>query len=153
MNGPSYDHNFGAHCRALTGELSAATAGGAGDNAEVTTPWVSRDGFTSMLFAVFGKAVLQDTETLTVDGLSIEDADDDQGTGAAEYQAITDTLVLTGDTGGTTERGQVEVEVDLGGAKEYVRAKYTPDLSAANTDTATIASAFVLGGAAELPVR
>ena len=61
-------------------------------------------------------------------------------------------LTLTGDTGGSTEAGVGVVGADLRSARRYVRVVATPDLSAADTDTASIDAVAVLYGADELPV-
>jgi hypothetical protein len=45
------------------------------------------------------------------------------------------------------------VNVDLMGAKRYLRVKYTPNLSASGTDTAVLGqSIFALGGLEHIPV-
>lgn len=62
------------------------------------------------------------------------------------------TVVATGDTGGTTERGCLIVDLDLGGLKEYVRAQVTADLSATGTDTVALSGALSLGGFVEAPI-
>lgn len=55
-------------------------------------------------------------------------------------------VVATGGTGGSTERGVAEFDVDLSSANEYFLVRWTPDLSAANTDTAYVFSVVLLGG-------
>jgi len=59
--------------------------------------------------------------------------------------------VATGPSGGGTVTGTFEVDLSLAGAGRYVRAKFTPDMSAADTDTAALSAVMVLGGSDRLP--
>jgi hypothetical protein len=61
-------------------------------------------------------------------------------------------VVATGPTGGGTVTGTFEVDMNLGGAGQYVRAKFTPDMSAADTDTAALSGVLVFGGADRVPL-
>lgn len=58
----------------------------------------------------------------------------------------TTTLTLTGQSGGSTERGVLEINCNLEGAKQNVRVTVTPDLSATGTDTAAIWAIYNFGG-------
>lgn len=129
----------------------AATAGGAGDAAEVNGQWIDRQGFLSAKLIVAYQGVLGDGDTLSV-AANLQDATDGSGTGAADFgTAAADAVRATGGSGGSTERGVVEIDVDLSGAKQFVRAQFTPNLSAANTDTAILSAVLVLGGAEAIP--
>jgi hypothetical protein len=144
-------YNGGAFCRSARGTgNNAATAGGSGDATEVSAAWVSRDSATgianSMKVIVSYTATLAAGATLTFAG-NMQDATDGSGTGAADYgDAVTATVVATGGTGGSTETGTFELDVDLAGAREFVRAQITPNLSAANTDTAAWSVTYVFFG-------
>lgn len=52
---------------------------------------------------------------------------------------------------GTAVRGVVEVDLDLLGAKEFLRGVVTPTLSASGVDTLTLCGVWALGGGEELP--
>jgi len=131
---------------------TTATAGGSGDATEVDGAWIDRQGFNSITVAIPYTATLAEDETLSV-AANLQDASDSSGTGAADFgTALAATVQATGDTGGSTETGAVKLTFDLTEADRYVRIQFTPDLSAANTDTAKLAAAYVLGGAVELPV-
>jgi hypothetical protein len=54
-------------------------------------------------------------------------------------------VVKTGPNAGIY--GRTEIALDLSGAKQYIRAVATLDLSAANTDTVAYAAVLVFGGA------
>lgn len=130
----------------------AVTAGGAGDDTEVNGIWIDRLGFSSLKVVLPYTATLGATETLSV-AANIQDASDDQGTGAADFgDALASTVQATGATGGSTETGVVEMDVDLSAANRFVRVQFTPDLSRANTDTAELAAVYLLAGSTENPV-
>ena len=73
------------------------------------------------------------------------------GLRAATLTSVSATTYATGATGGSTETGTIEINVSLRGARRYVRVNFTPDLSAANTDTAALSAVIVFGGAERLP--
>lgn len=141
-------YDGGAYCRTarVTGN-NTATAAGSGDNTEVNGAWLDR--MISGGVALSAKLVINYTTTLTADatlsfGVQMRDATDDQGTGAADYgDAVAKTVVATGESGGSTETGTVEVDIDLAGAKQYIQAQITPDLSAGATDTAAWSATMV----------
>jgi hypothetical protein len=60
-------------------------------------------------------------------------------------------VVDTGGSGGSTQRGVVAFSCDIKRGQRYVRFDFTPQLSAANTDTFSIIAAGVLSGFSELP--
>lgn len=144
-------YNGGAYCRSERGTgNNAATAGGAGDATEVSAAWVSRASDTgiagSMKVIVNYTTTLAEDATLTFAG-NMQDATAIGGTGSADYgDAFAAEVVATGGSGGSTVTGTFEFDVDLGGAREFVRAQLTPDLSAANTDTAAWSVSYVFFG-------
>ncbi len=132
---------------------TAATAGGSGDNTAVTGVIIDRAAFgwaQSAVFAVPFTATLGATETLSV-AMTVQHGEDsglsDVGTLATRANAV----VATGPSGGGTVTGTVEFDVNLSGARRYVRLNFTPDLSRANTDTAALSAVTVFGGAIRLP--
>lgn len=140
-----------------TSALAAGTltAGGAGDNAEVTATVIDRNTpggntFLSAVLAIISSAVLAAAATLK---LTVKIADsDDNVTFGADVTLLNAGTVSTGPGGGGTVLTATELGLDLSGYKRYVRIKITPDLSAANTDTATWAAALVMGGSNNRPV-
>ena len=128
------------------------TAAGTGDNTEVNGAWVDRQGFNSLKVVIAYTATLGDAETLAV-AANLQDASDDDGTGVADYgTALSSTVQTTGNSGGSTETGVVELDFDVSGADRYVRIQFTPNLSASGTDTAEMAAVYLLAGSDENPV-
>lgn len=148
-------HNGGAYSRSARGSgNNAATAGGSGDATEVNGAWQSREDAKGIALSV--KVIVSYTATLAQGAtlkfaMNLQDASDSAGTGAADYplneaNTIASTTAATGGTGGSTETGTFEMDVDLAGAKKFIRAQVTPDLSAANTDTAAWHMDYVFYG-------
>lgn len=132
---------------------TAVTAGGGGDNTPVTGVIIDRAAIgwpESAVLAVPFTATLGDAATLSI-GYTVQESNDsglaDPGTVVTAAAAV----VATGPSGGGTVTGTLEVSVPLRGAGRYVRANFTPDLSAANTDTAALSAVMVFGGANRLP--
>lgn len=149
--------NIGAYINGRPVGFVSATAAGSGDATEVDGDFQSIKGFASGALVVSYVAVLAQDETLSI-ACNVQDADDASGTGAADYgDLFENAVVATGGTGGSTERGVVVLDVDfLGGtqgdadgscAREFMGGQFTPDLSAAGTDTAEVAAILILGGA------
>lgn len=144
-------YNGGAYCRSARGTgNNTATAGGAGDATEVNGAWVGRNVATgianSMKVVVSFTATLAEGATLTFAG-NMQDATAIGGTGAADFgDAFAAAVVATGGVGGSTETGTFEVDVDLSGAREFIRTQLTPDLSAALNDTAAWHMDYVFFG-------
>lgn len=128
------------------------TAGGSGDGTEVDGAWIDMQDFGSSKIVIAYTATLADGETLSI-AANAQDATDSSGTGAADFgTAYSSTVVATGDTGGSTETGVVELDLDVTEANRYVRVQFTPTMSAATTDTAELAAVYVVGGADRNPV-
>jgi hypothetical protein len=154
MGGFSGVHDGGAYVRSARSlGNQTATAAGAGDNTEVNGGWVSRA--SSRGIAQSAKLIINYTTTLAAAAtlkfaVNFQDAVDVSGTGAADYpangEAIAFTTAATGGTGGSTETGTFEVDVDLGGAREFIRAQITPDLSAGGTDTLAWSATYLFFG-------
>ncbi len=133
------------------------TAGAGNDNVEVDGNWVDRVGANQRL-PLCGKllisftAVLDAAETLSI-AANLQDATDSAGAGAADYgNALANAVVATGGGGGTTERGVVELDVDLSAARQFLRSQVTADLSRANTDTVALSIVFVAAGDRQAPI-
>lgn len=147
-------HNIDAFIGAAPASDNATlTAGGTGDNTLVTGLAIDRVALGSPLsasFAVRYKAVLAAAATLSL--AYLVETDDNSGfSSPTVLQSGTSAVVDTGAGGGSTQRGVYRIPVDFAGAEQYVRIKFTPDLSAANTDTAEISVVAILGGQDNLP--
>lgn len=159
MNVASF-RNGGAYCRTARGSgNNTATAAGTGDATEVSGAWQSRKSATKGI-ALSGKLVISYTATLAAAATlsfsgNFQDALDASGTGAADFPAtggsVAAFVAATGGTGGTTETGTVELDIDLSGAREFIRAQITPDLSAGATDTAAWHMDYVFFGDHQQP--
>lgn len=144
--------NGGAYCRsAFLAINKTATAGSTGDATEVNSSYVDRSlsdvgmAMSAKLVITF-TAALQAGETLTFAG-NFQDATSSAGAGVDDFSdAWTAKTAATGESGGSTETGTFEVDIDLSGANRYVRAQITPNLSASGTDTCEWSAALVLFG-------
>lgn len=155
--------------------FASATAGGTGDATLVVgttidratlTPFGARGALLNIMplgavFTVAYEAVLGAGNTLSISAAKVEDSAD-----GATWATIFDVtgvaasvpvswpaagVVDTGAAGGSTQRGIVAYGTDIKKARRYVRFSFTPDLSAANTDTAKFVVGAVLSGIDELP--
>lgn len=137
--------DIGSYIKSAFCGAASATAAGTGDATEVDGAYIDRQDHLSAKLVISYTATLQQDETLTI-AANMQDASDSSGTGVADYgTAYAATVVATGGTGGSTETGTVELDVDLAAAKQYVRAQFTPDLSASGTDTAIVSAVLILG--------
>ncbi len=145
-------HDGPAYSRTVFQEINAtATAAGGGDNTEVDGAWVDRElsgkgvALSAKLVIAFTAALGQD-ETLKF-ALNFQDATALAGTGVADFAAaVASTTAATGDSGGSTETGTFEVDIDLSGARQFIRTQITPNLSAGGTDTVEWSSILVFYG-------
>lgn len=131
-----------------------ATAGGSGDNTAVTGAIIDRMAIGSPQSAVLAipyTATLAAGETLSI-GYTVEEGQAANLSDAATLETADAAVVATGPSGGGTVTGVFEVNVPMAGAGQYVRANFTPDLSASATDTAALSAVLVFGGADRLPV-
>ena len=146
---------------ALSHTEVSVTAGGGGDGVAAVGQAIDRlppgsGPHDSCAFLVAAEAVLGDGETLTFGAILVQTAvgDDTGPTGA--WVALdntgnpgnvrTEDLTLTGGSGGTTERGVLQVNANLQPAERYVRLSFTPDLSAGGVDTAAISAVAAMSG-------
>lgn len=142
----------GFRCRSarVTGN-NTATAGGSGDNTAVNGAYIDR--LSSLGPVKSAKLVINYTTTLAATetlkfGAKIQDATDTGGTAVADFgTAVAATVVATGPDGGGTVTGTAEIDINLEGARQAIRAVITPDLSASGTDTAAWSATLILFGA------
>lgn len=132
---------------------TAVTAGGAGDNTEVVGVTLDRAILghpQSCVVAIPYTATLAAGATLTL----AWDIDEGNASNLADAEVLVAqaaTVVATGPAGGGTVTGTFEANVPIMGAGRYLRLNFTPNLSAANTDTAALSAVIIFGGADRLP--
>lgn len=129
---------------------TAATAGGAGDNTAVTGVIIDRAALgwaESVVVAIPFTTTLGASATLTL-AYTLQHGEDAGLSDATTLATATGNVVATG---AGTVTGTFEAGVSLRGARRYVRLNFTPDLSAANTDTAALSAVLVFAGANRLP--
>ena len=152
----------GAYSRTAFQKINqTATAAGGGDNTEVDGDWIDRilsateEGgiaHSAKLVIAYTTALGDSDETLSF-AVQFQDATASDGTGSADYgDAVATTVVSTGESGGSTETGTVEVDVNLAGANRYIRSQITPNLSASGTDTCEWSAVLVLFGHDPVPI-
>lgn len=149
----SQQRDIGAYIEGKSALLgSQVVAGAGGDGLEQDGYWNDRSRRLSGVLMITFTAVLAEDATLSI-GANLQDASDSAGTGAADFgDAIASAVVATGGSGGSTEIGTVELDVDLSGADAFVRGQITPTLSAASIDTVDISAVLVLSGGDEYPL-
>lgn len=136
----------------------SVTAGGTGDNTAVTGTTIDRlDPATGALagsvkLSLLWTTTLAAAATLSLKTISISHSPDGS-TWTTGFATFADPgVVATGPAGGGTVTGVTSVGYDLTGAYRFIRLLWMPDLSAANTDTATIWGAAIKAGFDRLPV-
>lgn len=144
-------HNGGARGRSKRAAgNNTALAAGTGDATEVNGAWIDRK--SAQGIALSAKLVIEFTTTLAGTktlgfGVNFQDATDISGAGAADYGDVyARRVAATGGSGGSTETDTFELDVDLGGARQFIRAQITPDLDASGTDTAAWSAIYMLYG-------
>jgi hypothetical protein len=128
------------------------TAGAGTDNVEQTCAALDlRDQFGTKRFGsltavVAATAALSAAATLIVTGIFEHSAD---GVTYTEIGTDETMLTLNGGVGGTLT-GSAVLGCNLAEAERFVRFKFTPDLSAANTDTAKVETVYLLTSPTEI---
>ena len=131
---------------------TALTAGGSGDDTEVTGVTIDRATIgmpKSAVVAIPFTATLGEDETLAVT-YTVQEGDAANLSDAATLASGTLTAA-TGGTGGSTETGCLEIDITPAAGGRYTRVNVTPDLSASGTDTAAISGVVVFGGMDRVP--
>lgn len=139
---------------AQMGIAVSLTAGGAGDNTEVTSTAVDTDNALSAKLVVAGKAVLAAGKSLFVT-VKIADATKSDLSDVSADTTISNAVKVVTSSGGGTVYFAAEKKIDLaatGLKNRYLRFKITPDLDAANTDTAIVVATLELAGERIKPV-
>lgn len=125
---------------------TTGTAGGAGDNTQADAAWIDRLGFNSVKVVINYTTALSASQTLGFAAV-FQDATSGAGAGAAAFGPSV--ALTTAATGAGTRTGTVEYDLDLSAARQFIRARITPDLSAGATDTFAYTVTYVLGGATD----
>lgn len=135
---------------------TAVTAGGAGDATEVNGKTLDRTLFTnvteSLAAIVFGVTTLAAAETLTI-AANWEEADSDFATNKRDVpdaDVIAATVVRTGAATAKGFFAILPLNLQLV-TKNFIRVVWTPNLSRAGTDTATVMSSYLFAAPQESP--
>ncbi|MEK9505152.1 hypothetical protein [Gaopeijia maritima] len=145
---PAFMHNIGALLTAAACDLVSLST--SNDGSEIDGAYVDRSGHLSAKLVIAFEAALTEDETLTV-AANLQDDADGAGAGTDYGDALASAVVATGGSGGTTERGVAVLDVDLAGAKQFIRPQYTLSLSAGSSDTVLGAAVLILGPKQETP--
>lgn len=132
-------------------DSTSIVAGGAGNNVVATGPGIDRFGFgvgSTVVVATRFFGGLGSGQTLAVQTTLQDSADN---VTFADFASEASTVVGTGPSGGGLVRGQRGPSFDLTNARRYVRARVTPNLSRASTDTAELSAIAIFAGADRLP--
>lgn len=147
-------HNIAAYLSVrIAAAFAAIVAGSAADNAAVNGLALDRVALKlphSIEISVPFSATLAANATLTLKWVKLQHSDD--GAAWSDFASFADPgVVATGPAGGGTVHGQVNFPAGIGGTRQYLRVVFTPDLSAANTDSVVIGAVAVLAGFDRLP--
>ena len=150
----STEKNIGAYVKlAVAGIVTNITAASTGDNTQVNGSAIDRIALGRPLSASLGIAVqatLANTFTLSLVNVVVQHTDN-VSNAWANYAAFTNVVALTGITAGTAQQTVAKFDVDLTGAKQFVRGQFTPLCSRTGTDVANTFPVMVLAGMSELP--
>lgn len=105
--------------------------------------------YESVSLEIHWKTTLASGKTLSVSGKMQHGAASNLSDAADYLAALPVTVVSTGAQ--TNKTGTTKLLFDLKGAKRYIRATVTADLSAGSVDTVLIGAKWVFGGPSEYP--
>jgi hypothetical protein len=149
-------HDIGSYLSAEPALIPAVITAGAGnDGVEVNGPafdrlTAGRGLAKSVKLVIFGVATIAGGQSLAITA----NLQDDTvlaftGTPADLEPVLAATTVLSG--AATNGKFRAELDVDIQGARRYLRAQITANLTAASVDTCALAAVFVLGGQQNYP--
>jgi hypothetical protein len=148
--------NIGASLKAAYAAASTSvTAAGTGDATLVTGVAVDRAAISLPLSAIVVyniAATIANTKNLAL-AYKVEHAVDAAFTVATDLPGavVASAVVLNGKSDGSAQTLTIQHNIDLSGAMQFVRIKFTPDMSNTATDTCVISSAWIFAGMNELP--
>lgn len=149
MGGISRMRDGGAFCKAVAlTQNNALTAGGSGDATEVDSGWINVAGYQSCKLVIQAKSSIASAKALNMTA-ALKDATDGSGTGSATFGTGVTAKQMDGP--GTNTLSAMELDYDLRGARGYIQANLTPDLTATSTDTSNFSAVLILFGAQEDP--
>lgn len=155
MTNPAMLKNAGAWVTGAFAFVSTpATAGGTGDATEVNGVAIDLlaygTRYRSAKLVIPVRATLASGATLSIAANFQDGAASNSWSDYAT--ALTNAVHLTGPSGGGAAVGVAELEVDITGARRWLRVQVTPDLSSTGTDTAVMgAGVLLLCGPQEIP--
>ncbi len=144
------EKNIGAYIKPTFSDINSFTAGASGDGEYHVGDAIDKMGFESGEFSVAYSAVLASGETLSV-AKFYRDSEDNSAWGATT-SLLSETVLGTGASGGTTLEGVSNTDVELLNKNRYIKFIVKPTLSASGTDTLKFASVIILGGSDSIPV-
>jgi hypothetical protein len=154
--GGSVAQNIGAYLKGKNA-LAPITVGAGNGGSAVKQVGQSIDRFANRLaqslkYIVSVAATLGSGQSVVVQPIVETSVDDttytDYGTDGVNDPAAT---TITGNNDGSVVYAEIEVDVDLGAANEYIRLSLTPTLTRSGTDTVKFAAAAALGGLETVP--
>lgn len=142
--------NQGAELKSFCAIGGRQVAAGAGDAVELVAAGINRRGFGSAKLIIAAHSNNTAAQTLNLTSVKVAYAPDNgsgaPGTYGADVQLIAaPPFILTTGTGDVY--GQFEQDLDFTAQDQWVRIKYTPDLTAGATDVAESVAVLVCGGA------
>ncbi len=143
--------NIGAQVKSVLAFNHDAIIAGAGNDGILQNGrGVNRANHLSCVLAVLVSAVLASTETVSITAQLQDSADDGVADAYADYG---DPLAITEVAAdGADENGEVELDVNLSGAKQWIRANITITMSAGSLDTSETMALFTFGPEQEGPI-
>jgi hypothetical protein len=148
----SMQRDVGRYVKLATGLMPVTLTAGAGtDNVDQFGPAINRDGYLSALVGLNVSASMASGQSIAVTVRVQDSADGTTGwndfLGGDPAVPAAVTLLQANQAG-----GQLQLyNIDLSGAKTFIRVAAKGNLSAASVDTAILSSCIVLGGAHNLP--
>lgn len=136
-------NDIGAYVKTLKGTPPLASSGGT-----VNGAWIDRRGYMSCVLQASTGAVTGAPTAQTLDA-KLQHADDASGTNSADF--------VPGAAGSgaiaqiTVANGEAEKDIDLTGAKPFIRVVDTVAFTGGTTPTLGKATTLVLGGAVKQP--
>lgn len=148
-------HNIGSQIAAVDSGVAFNTvAGGAADNVEQVGAIIDRTQHGAALSAsllIPYRANLAAGQSLKI-GYRVEHGADAALADTSDFVKVLPAAnQVANSVAGGVVTGVVKVDLDLAGAKRYIRVDVTSDLSAAGVDTSVLSVALVLGGEDRVP--
>lgn len=142
-------HDAGARLKAVSGLApQTVTAGGSNDDADVNGISVDRFAldplYQSLKVAVPYSASVQGGETVDL-SLTLQTSED--GSNWTDYDDKDGNTTVTNTLDDSAGDGVLEVDYDIGGAAQYIRAVVRANFSAGTTDDIDLGVVHVLAGA------